>query len=223
MPDAERKILSTRVLEPAIINEARKRGILIDCIPFIDIHYKPITNIHQQLGKIDARDIFIFTSQHAVQAAFDILKDLKNRTYCISGATFNAVQQTALHVIAAAGYASELVNLVEINNDRRYVLFCGNKRLPAIPDFLQQQQLKLSEVICYENIASPKKVEQHYDGVMFYSPSGVESYFKLNSAVPHQKYYCIGTTTAKAIARYSKENIIIAEKPEIRAMLEKIR
>lgn len=222
MPDAEKKILSTRILEPAIINEAGRNGILIDCVPFIDIRYKRVADIRQQLGKINAGDTFIFTSQHAVQAAVDILKNLENKTYCISGATCDAVRQTALKVIATAGYASDLVNLIEINKDTGYVLFCGDKRLPTIPNFLQQRQLKLSEVVCYENIASPKKVEQHYEGVMFYSPSGVDSYFKLNRAAPHQKYYCIGNTTAKAISNYSRGNIIIAEKPGIPAMLEKI-
>jgi len=222
MADAERKILSTRILEPAIINEAKARGILIDCIPFIDIHYRPVTDIRQQLRNITYSDIFIFTSQHAAQAAFDILKYLKNKTYCISGATCNAVKQTSLNVIVTAAYASELVRLIEVDEKARYILFCGDKRLPTIPDFLQQQRLKLSEVICYENIASPKKVEQQYEGVMFYSPSGVESYFQLNNASSHQKYYCIGTTTAKALSKYSKDNIIIAEKPGIQAILEKI-
>ncbi|GAB3425343.1 uroporphyrinogen-III synthase [Niabella aquatica] len=222
MADAERKILSTRVLEPAIISAAGRKGILIDCISFIDIHYKSIAGISQQLGNIDTGDIFLFTSQHAVQAAFEILKNLKNKTYCISGATFHAVKQTSLDVIATAAYAGDLIRLIAVNEKARYVLFCGDKRLPTIPHFLQQLQLKSSEVICYENRASSKKVEQQYDGIMFYSPSGVESYFELNSAAPHQKYYCIGTTTAQAILKYSKENIIIAEKPEIRAMLEKI-
>ena len=76
MPDAERKILSTRVLEPAIINEARK-GILMDYYPFYDIPLQT-HNKYLSAAQIDA-GYFIFTSQHAVQAAFDILKDLKNR------------------------------------------------------------------------------------------------------------------------------------------------
>ncbi len=215
-------ILSTRILDPAIINEAKESGILIDCIPFIDIHYRSIADIRQQLGDITSGDIFIFTSQHAVQAAFEILKELTNKTYCISGATCNAIKQTSLNVIATADYASELIRLIEVDEKARYVLFCGDKRLPTIPDFLQQQQLRLSEVICYNNIASPKKAEQHYEGIMFYSPSGVESYFQLNSPSSHQKYYCIGTTTVKALLKYSKENIVVAEKPSIHSMLEKI-
>lgn len=221
MADAERKILSTRILEPAIINKAKARGVFIDCIPFIDIHYKSVADIRQQLEDISSDDIFIFTSQHAVQAAFEILKELTNKTYCISGATFNAIKQTSLNVRATADYAGDLIQLIEINVKARYVLFCGDKRLPTIPDFLQQQQLRLSEVICYDNIASPKKVGQHYEGIMFYSPTGVESYFSVNE-LKGQTCYCIGTTTANAVKKYTVENIITATRPEIGAMLEKI-
>lgn len=222
MGEEAKKILSTRILEPNIIAEANQKGVFIECIPFIDIQYKSIADIIPQIHNITPQDIFIFTSQHAVQAAFEILKNLNNKTYCISGITHQTVQQTNLRVIATASYAGDLIQIMEINDKARYILFCGNKRLPTIPTFLQQQQLELLEVVCYENIASPKKVKENYDGIMFYSPSGVNSYFTLNKANHQQKYYCIGNTTATAISKYSTENIIIAEKPEIAAMIQKI-
>ncbi|MGC4234589.1 MAG: uroporphyrinogen-III synthase [Niabella sp.] len=221
MTDAERKILSTRVLEPAIISEAGKKGVLIDCISFIDIHYRSAADIRQQLGNIASGDVFIFTSQHAVQAAFEVLRGLKNTTYCIDGATYNAIKQTELQVAATASYASELVVLIDKNPGSRYILFCGDKRLPTIPDFLHKHKLPMLEVICYENIATPQKVEQHYDGIMFYSPTGVESYFSANE-VKDQTCYCIGTTTANAVKKYTRENIVTASRPGIGAMLEKI-
>ena len=218
-----KSILSTRILEATLLQEAEENGVKIDCIPFIDIQYKSITDIHQQLSQLSPRDIFIFTSQHAVNAAFEIVKDLNNATYCISGATRQALEQSLLTIEASADYAADLVKLMEMDENRNYILFCGNKRMPTIPRFLQQQGLHLLEVICYDNFASPHKVLPFYEGVMFYSPSGVESYFTLNQAAQHQKYYCIGTTTANAVGKYSKGNIIVAEKPGIPEMIQKIK
>lgn len=214
-------ILSTRVLEPAIINEAKAKGVFIECVPFITIQYKPVADIRKELETVAANDIFIFTSQHAVHAAFEVLRGLKNTTYCINGATYNAIKQTELQVAATASYASELVVLIDKVPGTGYILFCGDKRLPTIPDFLHKHKLPVLEVICYENIATPQKVEQHYDGIMFYSPTGVESYFSANE-IKDQTCYCIGNTTANAAKKYAGKNIVTASRPEISAMLDQI-
>ncbi|HOZ85452.1 MAG TPA: uroporphyrinogen-III synthase [Niabella sp.] len=222
MPDVKKKILSTRALDQEVISKARVQGIWIDCIPFIDIRYKSEKDIAGQFKDISESDIFIFTSQHAVKAAYELIKNLSNSSYCISGVTRQEVQQTRLKILANADYASDLVLLMERNSDLQYILFCGDKRLPTIPDFFIAQKLHLQEVVCYENIASPQRVTEQYDGVMFYSPSGVESYFSVNEINKNQHYYCIGNTTAKAIAKYINQNIIIGERPTIQAMMDKI-
>jgi len=215
-------VLSTRMLEPVLLQDAQAKGIRIDCIPFIEIRHRSTSDIVQQLGDLNSRDIFVFTSQHAVHAVMELIKNLHNKTYCIEGVTADTVRKTTLNIRATAPYAKELIKLIEIDREAHYYFFCGDKRLPTIPRFLQQNKLRFSEIICYENIAVPQKLHKQYEAIMFYSPSGVESYFSLNTPQPDQKYYCIGNTTAQALSKYCKGNIIIAEKPEIRAMLEKI-
>jgi len=163
MPDVKKKILSTRALDQEVISKARVQGIWIDCIPFIDIRYKSEKDIAGQFKDISESDIFIFTSQHAVKAAYELIKNLSNSSYCISGVTRQEVQQTRLKILANADYASDLVLLMERNSDLQYILFCGDKRLPTIPDFFIAQKLHLQEVVCYENIASPQRVTEQYD------------------------------------------------------------
>ena len=51
------------------------------------------------------------------------------------------------------------------------------------------------------------------DAILFFSPSGIESYLKDNT-ITDEKCFCIGTTTAEALQEIT-ENIIIAKQQTV--------
>ena len=59
------------------------------------------------------------------------------------------------------------------------------------------------------------------DGILFFSPSGVESYFKLNS-IKDETCFCIGETTAEALENKKVKNIIISEKPSVESVITQV-
>ena len=72
--------------------------------------------------------------------------------------------------------------------------------------------LFLSEV--YETKEASKKVEDNFEGVLFFSPSAVKSY-ALNNSFNSKKCFSWGHTTAKEIAKHAP-NYFISKKPEIK-------
>jgi uroporphyrinogen-III synthase len=57
------------------------------------------------------------------------------------------------------------------------------------------------------------------DAVLFYSPSGVESYTDMN-AIGNSSCFCIGKTTAKALTLQPKD-LIVLENPSIKTLVAK--
>ena len=55
--------------------------------------------------------------------------------------------------------------------------FCGNQRRDTLPDKVRAAGIKVEELVVYETVELPLKVTDHYDAILFYSPSGVRSFF----------------------------------------------
>ena len=67
---------------------------------------------------------------------------------------------------------------------------------------------------------SPEKIDDEVSGVLFYSPSGIDSYLKENNT--DKTAFCIGETTAKA-ARNHFENVQVANLPSVESLLELVK
>jgi uroporphyrinogen-III synthase len=70
----------------------------------------------------------------------------------------------------------------------------------------------------YETTLTPQKIKNSVEAILFFSPSGVESYLKDNT-LKKEVCFCIGETTAEALQKTTK-NIIIAENPTIEDVIE---
>jgi uroporphyrinogen-III synthase len=57
------------------------------------------------------------------------------------------------------------------------------------------------------------------DGILFFSPSGVESYLQENK-IENEACFCIGNTTAEAL-KYITPNRIIANQPNMESVIMK--
>ena len=71
----------------------------------------------------------------------------------------------------------------------------------------------VTEIVVYETIPVHHKLNQSFAGVLFYSPSAVESFFVNNRLDPRTLVFAIGDTTATTIRKFCSNKIILADKP----------
>ncbi|MEN9907773.1 MAG: hypothetical protein RLZZ540_914 [Bacteroidota bacterium] len=209
------KILSTKIL-----TDSQKK-------PLIDAGLELIENdfISTQIKFFDLKNInesLIFTSQNSVESILQHteLETLKTKkVYCVGIKTKNLLAENSFEVIAYTGYAADLAEIITlIYKSESYTFFSGNKRRDTLPDALKEAGVIFNEIEVYETTLTPQKIKGSVDAVLFFSPSGVESYLADNK-LKNEICFCIGETTASALENKTK-NIIIADQPTIEDVIE---
>ena len=107
--------------------------------------------------------------------------------------------------------------LVEYIDGTEVTYFCSDMRLDVLPIILTENYIRINEVKAYQTKYDAIKVEDELDGILFYSPSTVESFLKQNKAKGIA--FCIGETTAKA-AQNHFEDVRIAKVPTVESVIE---
>ena len=107
--------------------------------------------------------------------------------------------------------------LVEHLNGNEITYFCSDLRLDYLPDTLKKQNIKVNEIEAYQTKYDADKIDGDLDGVMFYSPSTVDSFIKQNKAKGIA--FCIGETTAKTAKNYFQD-VRIAKVPTVESVIE---
>jgi uroporphyrinogen-III synthase len=217
------RILSTRPLSDGLLQEAAARNINMDVVPFVNTS-SCIEEVRDEMMQLYHQGIIaIFTSANAVEAVAALKGDHQPRwkIFCIGEATAKAVQQSfGEHFIAGkAGNAQSLANVIlQQPAIMNAVYFCGDKRRPELPAKLTAQGIKLRELIVYKTGLTPEVIEKKYDGILFFSPSAVESFFSVNKIDSGVILFAIGNTTGEAIKKFSDNRIItgaITDKDEL--------
>jgi len=204
------RILSTKKL---LVNQKQyllNAGLAVVEADFIAIQYTPfeLTNIRQNL---------LFTSQNAF-AGFMLNKESGNYKYkaifCVGSKTKEAIEKAGYSVLAFADYAEQLAEIIiREHSGESFTFFSGSMRRDTLPQALANANIDFNEIEVYKTVLSPHKINRRLDGILFYSPSGVESYLKENN-IGDAVCFCIGTTTAEALKGIA-ENIVIANKPTL--------
>lgn len=167
----------------------------------------------------------IFTSQNAVQSILQHPKcaDLKSKNvFSVGMKTKELLSKNGFNVIAYTGYASDLAEIISlIYNKESFTFFSGNLRRDVLPNTLKENQITFNEIQVYETVLTSKKITNKLDGILFFSPSGVESYFKSNT-IKKEICFCIGETTAEVLENKKIENIIIADKPTVENVIAEV-
>ena len=84
--------------------------------------------------------------------------------------------------------------LVDYIEGTEVTYFCSDLRLDDLPTILNENNIKVNEVEAYQTKYDAIKIDDTVEGVMFYSPSTVQSYMQENDA--EGIAFCIGETTA---------------------------
>ena len=175
-----------------------------------------LTNINQNL---------IFTSQNAVLSLLQNpnWESLKNKpVFCVGLKTQELLTEKGLNVIAFTGYEADLAEIISlIYAKETYTFFTGNLRRDVLPNTLKTNEITFNEIEVYETNLVSKKISTKVDGILFFSPSAVESYLKLN-IIKNELCFCIGESTSEALENKNIHNIIIAEKPLVENVINDV-
>ena len=191
----------------------------VDCVDFIEI--KPMATNQKIVS-----NHFIFTSKNAVKQAFaqyDFKEIKKPSFYCVGEKTAQLLQKKGFHPVFVEQSAEELAKKIVLINQKEFTFFCGNIHLEILPNILKSNYITLQKIVLYETIQKPIKIEKLYDAYIFYSPSGVDSFFTLNTISQKSMVFAIGQTTAKRLSAKINNKIIVPSASKIDEILAAIK
>ncbi|CAM1346714.1 hydroxymethylbilane synthase [Tenacibaculum insulae] len=163
----------------------------------------------------------IITSKNGVEAITNSFTsdelNFKN-IYCVGRRTKKLIEQRIGKVAHFEKNAQKLSEYLskEIKG-QEVTYFCSDLRLDTLPNVLKENDITVNEVEAYKTMYSPSKVDEKVNGVLFYSPSTVESYMQKNAA--NKVAFCIGESTAKEARKHFK-NVQVAKLPTVESVIE---
>ena len=96
--------------------------------------------------------------------------------------------------------------------NEHFLHICGNRKLPHFAEGMQAASILYDEVTAYHTHLVSRVQSPEPQGVLFYSPSGVQSYLQDNQ-IGDSWCFCIGQTTAAAI-RPLTTKMTVSPKPD---------
>ena len=210
MNDSSIKILSTKKLM------SNQRQFLLNAgFSLVEADFISIDFIKTDLKVTN--DFLLFTSQNAVNSLLsnENFEDLKEKKcFCVGKKTKVLLDQNGFQVLQAFDYVEELTPFLITNySQNSFTFFSGNLRQDTLPVALQKEGIIFEEKQVYTTSLTPKKINSQVDGILFFSPSAVQSYLIENN-LSNEICFCIGTTTAKEVEKTTKK-AVIANQPTV--------
>ena len=195
------RLLSTKTLSPITKDHLAKIGTSIVEYPLIKI--QPLYLSNQKI-----QSMLIFTSQNAVRLANknNALKNkiIGKKSFCVGEKTRELLEKFGYSVIGMKENADELAHfLVEKYNNNSFSFFCGRKRRSEIESLFKKNNMTIEIHELYDTLFINKKFKSSYDGIIFFSPSAVLSFFEKNKWPKDSHGFCIGKSTAETLKKYT--------------------
>jgi uroporphyrinogen-III synthase len=200
------KVLSTKKLTPFQREIISNTNISIVAYDAISIEKLPFTN------EVVIENAIV-TSQNSAKTLIKSIAQLKN-VFCVGEKTAALLIENNYNVVKTAKNASELaVFIVKTHKNDSFVFFCGNKRRDELPRILSENKVEFTEEILYKTTLVSQKFDKKFNAILFFSPSGVESFVQENS-LKNSVVFCIGNTTAYEAKKHTS-NIVVASQATI--------
>lgn len=211
-------ILSTKALSLSQIKILDESKFNLTSTDFIDI--KP-TGFDIDSLKLSSKN-WIITSKNSLEIILDLitLDRLKAiNFYCVGDKTAQIIKNNQLNLIESKLSSKELGEAIASSHKHHtFSYIAGTHRRPELPNILADNEISFQEFTIYETLLIPYKIEEQFDGILFFSPSGIKSYTSKNT-IKYEQIFSIGNTTATEAKKYSN-NINIAAEQTIEAVLE---
>ena len=221
------QILSTKKISNSFIEPAKLKNICIDQMNFIETEESVSEEIKKRIIELSQQNInVIFTSSKAVNVVGKIVSpETKWKIFCIEPATKKRVEKIFENAsISGSGRDAEELSqkIIKENSVKEIVFFCGNQRRDLLPAQLKKNGIYVEELIVYKTIEKPQHFSKNYDGILFFSPSAVRSFFEKNKIETNVVLFAIGKTTAEEVKIFSNNKIIISEIPETEKLITEV-
>ncbi|MDT0555500.1 uroporphyrinogen-III synthase [Patiriisocius hiemis] len=164
----------------------------------------------------------VFSSQNGVKSVFLSKKGLSKveNCFCVGEKTRALLEENGQKVMKTASNSAELGHFIANNyKNEAFYYFCSTIRRDELPEIIKYSENELFEIKTYKTEPNLKKFEQKWNGILFFSPSGVQSFTSENS-MENSIAFCIGETTAKEAKKYSK-NVIVANTTTTESVIAK--
>jgi uroporphyrinogen-III synthase len=189
----------TSILSTKTLSEEQRQVFLDANFDLLEQDFIEIKNNLFELNKINNN--LIFSSQNAVlslmeQTGWEVLKT--KPVFCVGIKTKELLEANGFTVDVYLDYASELAEIITlIYNKESYTFLSGNLRKETLPEALKSAGITFNEIEVYQTTLAPFKIskQENFDGIMFFSPSAVESYLT-NNKIKNEICFCVGNTTA---------------------------
>ena len=210
------------ILSTKILLNPQKQALLDAGFSVTEANFIKTENSDFDLKGIN--DNLIFTSQNAAQSVLLHPKseELKGKNvFCVGIKTKALLEENGFNVDVYVDYASDLAEIITlIYSNESYTFFSGNLRKETVPKALKEAKVNFNEIQVYETTLTPQKIKTPVNGILFFSPSAIESYLKENK-IKNEICFCIGSTTAEALEKTTR-NIIIADQPSVENVIEDV-
>jgi len=200
-------ILSTKILEDAVYERLLAAGHALT-------HYNALEAEHFPFSSAPY-PVYVCSSQNAVAA----LKEYWHRQdekillnaqwFCVGEQTANALADLGIKVTAQAENAAALIEDHLKPLQTKPLWLTGVRKTAALEHFIREKGCDYMD--CYMTRAVEKTFSNTFDAVLFFSPSGIDSYLKYNALSDSTLACCIGETTAEAVKAHSS-NLLVSKK-----------
>lgn len=219
------KILFTKNIDQSILSQQLGEDILVDCVEVIKTN--PI-----RINSFDLKNSsLIFTSVNGVTSFFknqfkpneDFTAKNYNKIYCVGEKTKRELRKNGFGTFKVLKNAETLSKFIITHcQHEKFFHFCGNLAIDVLDKELPLQNIKYNKVTVYNTEEINPLVPEKYHAIVFFSPSGVRSFAKLNS-LEGMTLFSIGETTSNELRKYTQEKIYTSAGNSLVSIFELIR
>ena len=212
MPEKKFKIVSTKKLsveQQGLFN----KDIVVTDLDFIEITYNELPEdlSDQNLGNV------IITSQNALKSLVHNFKPKQLKfisLYCVGSKTKAAIEKELGPVTHYEDTVAALAKyLVKNLADKKVTYFSGNLRRDELKQTLLKHAVEVDETEVYQTHFVSNPLNQKFDAILFFSPSGIQSYLMANKAAD-EVIFSIGPTTAVEATEHF-DTVLMADEPTV--------
>lgn len=219
------KILFTKSLEREKVSEKLGADFSVDFVEVIKTEFIKTKSFGLKNNSL------IFTSVNGVKAFFENgfspnenFTEPKNynKIYVVGSQTKKELGQHNFGTFKLCKNASELSQfIVENSVNERFLHFCGNIAIDILDEKLPLQNISYKKIPVYKTEILYPKIDEKYQAIVFFSPSGVRSFAKFNQ-LDDLKIFSIGKTTTSELEKLTDNKIITSSKNTLTDILNLI-
>jgi len=211
-PSPEGRGESPTILSTKTLSQSDRERLLQAGVRLVSYDAISITPLDFQSAKVIPHAIV--TSKNAARLVLEKGIEVGN-WYCVGDKTEAILIEKGQQVVEKAQNAFDLAQrIIKGHHQNRLVFFCGQSRRNELPYELTKTQIPFEEIVVYRTQLIPKKFNQTFYGILFYSPSGVRSFTTENRLESPTFAFCIGQTTAQEAKKYT-DKIIVAKQSTV--------